>query len=111
MTEALQQRIVAVARRILAGEVEVLEGARILAGLLAHLSVGDDDEDHRAFVLIDSEIDALPVGKVRELWSAQSLLELEPRIRDAQEWAMAIAGPHCRSLIKRFAPVPDESAS
>ena len=107
MTEALQRRIVAIARGILDGDTDVLEGSRILSGLLGHLSVGDDDEDHRAFVLIDSETDALPVGKVRELWSAQSLLELEPRIRDAQEWAMAIAEPHCRSLIKRFAPSPD----
>jgi len=96
--------IVSTARGILDGEAEVLEGSRPLSDLLGQLSLGDDDEDHRAFVLIDSETDALPVGRVRDRWSAESLRELEPRIRDAQEWALAIAKPHCSSLIKRFAP-------
>ncbi|HEX3694522.1 MAG TPA: DUF2489 domain-containing protein [Polyangia bacterium] len=103
--DALREKVVAIARGILDGETEVLEGSRILSGLLGRLSLGDDDEDHRAFVLIDSETDALPVSRARAHWSAESLLELDPRFRDAQKWALAIAEPHCSNLIKRFAPV------
>jgi len=103
--EALRARVVVVARGILDGEIDVLEGSRALSGLLWQLKLGDDDEDHRAFVLIDSETDALPVGRARALWDEKVLRDLEPRIQDARKWALNIAEPHCASLVRRFAPV------
>jgi hypothetical protein len=104
MDEDLRSRVVAIARGILDRQVEVLEGCRLLSSLLGGLSLEDNDEDHRAFILIDSETDALPVGRVRGLWDEGALRDLEPRIQEAQRWAWDIAEPHCANIVRRFAP-------
>jgi len=102
--EDVRHRVVSIARGILSGETDVLEGSRILSDLLGRLSLQEDDEDHRAFILIDSETDALPVGRTRDLWDRGVLRGLESEIRASRRWALEIARPHCENLITRFAP-------
>jgi hypothetical protein len=102
---SLRARVVAVARGVLDGSVDVLEGSRRLSTLLGRLELPQEDEDLEAFLLIDSETDSLPVGAVRGRWSAAALEELEPRLAQARMWALAIANPSCHRVIARFAPL------
>jgi hypothetical protein len=54
------------------------------------LSLGCDleDADYRTFVGIDSETDALPLGRSRQHWAPDALAEIGPEIERAERWAL-----------------------
>jgi hypothetical protein len=65
---AMQRRHVAdLARRILAREIDVLDGSSQIARLRYELDVDDNNVDIMAFVLVESETDALPIGSEASL--------------------------------------------
>jgi len=97
-----RQRAVDLATGILDGTLNVLEACRDLAALHWEVEVDQWDEDFTRFSGISSETDALPVGRVRDLWSAAALARIEPDIQSAVEWATPLAIPACRSVIARF---------
>jgi hypothetical protein len=102
---ALQRRRVgALARDILDGKLDILEGAREIVRLRHELEVPEDDPDLNAFVVIESETDALPIGRQREHWAVDVLARREPELADARKWAFEIAKEECRNLVARFAP-------
>ena len=60
---AMQRRRVAeLARDILAGEIDVLDGSSQIAGLRGQIEIDLHDDDIMAFVLVESETDHLPIG-------------------------------------------------
>lgn len=97
-----RQQAVELATGVLDGTKNVLEACHELAALRWEVEVGQWDEDFTRFAGISSETDALPVGRVRELWSIAALARLEPDIQSAIEWAMPLAIPACQSVIVRF---------
>jgi hypothetical protein len=62
-----------------------------------------NDEDLTTFVAIDSETDALPVGHVRQHWSAEALARKDVEIRHAEELYRQVALEAAGRLTKRFA--------
>jgi hypothetical protein len=98
----IRAEVVDVARRMLSGELEYLDGARRLAGLRHEAAVREDDPDFMAFVAIDSETDEFPIGRVRSEWPDDVLQKLQPEIDEATAWARQFGDAACESLIRRF---------
>ena len=97
-----KNKIVATARAMIEGEISFIEGARKINGLGYLAGLGEFDGNLIVFTSIDSQTDALPMGKVRELWNPDALNKLLPEIDDAERWARDEAITHCRNLIERF---------
>ena len=90
-----------VAVAMLKGATSFIEGSRELSQL--HFIAGlEDDPDLIAFVGIDSETDALPMGELRKMWNADALAKLQPEIDRAEAWARKFGHSHCERLAKRF---------
>jgi hypothetical protein len=91
-----------VASAVLRGDIPVLLAPRMLASALADADVPRDDADFVAFRMIDSEIDALPVGDERSLWAPEALKRLAPEIDAAAAWATPMVRAACESVVSRF---------
>ena len=89
-----------VALRVVRGELGVLEGAHLIAALDLHLP--DDDEDLATLRLVESETDALPIGRVRVQWADEALRRKEEEMREAELWARGVALTTFKSLAARF---------
>jgi prolyl-tRNA editing enzyme YbaK/EbsC (Cys-tRNA(Pro) deacylase) len=100
VTEAHLQ-ISRVASDMLAGRTTFLEGTRTLLPFV-HAAGLSRDPDCVTFVLIDSETDALPIGKVRALWEPNTLERLRPEIERAELWAKSVGLAACESLAARW---------
>ena len=99
---ALRQRVRDAAEGVLAGELDVLDGARQLTALLGELGFGWDDEDYRAVAIVESETDDLPIGQGRKGWAANALAAREAEIQSAIRWAEPFVLPACERLAARF---------
>lgn len=100
--EAVRRRVAATAAAMLNGQLQFLEGVRILTSLHSKACVAGDDDDFMTLVCVDSETDSLPVGDVRRHWAAAALQRLEPEIEAATQWARQFASGACESLLARF---------
>jgi hypothetical protein len=87
---------------LLEGRLGVIEAARELSRL-AHWTDLRSDDDLTTFMVIDSETDTLPVGNVRQYWSAEALQHKEPEILHAEELHREVALESAERLVKRFA--------
>lgn len=87
---------------VLCGQAELLESCHRLSALLAAAELDPGDEGAKAFLIISSEIDALPVGAVRAHWDRSALARLQPEIESASKWAREIAEPALVSVVRRF---------
>jgi hypothetical protein len=103
---AMQRRRVAeLARDILAGEVDVLDGSARIVSLRDELDIDRDDDDLMAFVVVDSETDALPVGAEALNWSEDALARKQPELERARSWAFDVVHQPCQNLVARFGDV------
>lgn len=103
----LQRRRVAdLARRILDGQIDVLEGAREIVRLRFEIDVDPDDNDVAAFVAVESETDHLPVGAEKASWSPDALKRKEPELECSREWAYRVVQEECKNLVRRFGNAP-----
>lgn len=102
----MQRRLVAqLARNILAGEVDVLDGSSKIVSLRDELDLDRDDDDLMAFVVVDSETDALPVGEETLNWSQDALARKRPELERARSWAFEVVRQPCQNLVARFGDV------
>lgn len=99
---SVRKRVVDTAQAMLDGKLSFLEGARLLSSLRHEADVGNDDADFMAFVVIDSETDALPIGMVRQYWANDALEKFATEIIEAELWAKKLGGDACESLVRRF---------
>ncbi len=98
-----QAIVVDVARKMLAGHVGIIEGARRLERI-RYTVLGDArDPDFDVFTAIVSETDALPVGEERQNWAADVLVEQDKAIKRAEDAWQEKALATCSALVKRFA--------
>ena len=104
MTSA--ESIVAIARKILAGEMGLIEGTRELVRLRSDVS-DDLDPDFMYFVALESETDHLPIGSVRAEWAPEALREKDAEIRAYEAAERDDAVRHCEKLIRRFSQDPE----
>ncbi|MBR8086625.1 DUF2489 domain-containing protein [Burkholderia vietnamiensis] len=100
--QSVGRQVVSTAQAMLDGQLSFLIGSRRLAGLRHEANAAADDTDFLAFVAIDSETDALPLGAVREHWDQNAIAKLEPEIKEAELWASTVGTDACKSLIARF---------
>lgn len=100
---ASKRRMAAItASKVLSGDLDILEGSRVLSGLRSEVEVSDDDPDFAAFALIASETDNLPVGDARRLWSQTALDTLDPELNRARAWATVTGEEALRNVVSRF---------
>ncbi len=93
----IRQKMVESARAMLDGKLSYIEGARQICRLRWDAKIPDFDADIMAFVGIDSETDALPLGDERQNWLRDSLVKLQPEIERAEAWAQGIGRSACKS--------------
>ena len=80
-----RRKVRALAQRIAAGEMGVIDGARQMLKFQVWLHVRDD-EDFRIFVGVDSESHHLPIGDVRKHWQADALKKKDEEIRSLEDY-------------------------
>src|SRR5258706_5880454 len=99
--EQIRRQIGETASAMLSGELSFIEGARRISELRFEAKL-DFDPHILPFVAIDSETDALPLGKVRDLWASDALTRLQPKIDEAERWARQIGSLPCQTLVALF---------
>lgn len=97
-----RQRVGEIAKGMLAGTIDYLDGARKISTLRHAVEAPQDDPDFSAFVAVDSETDNLPIGEPRQYWAKESLERLEPEVQKAIKWAKNVSWEQCKSLAKRY---------
>jgi hypothetical protein len=100
--ELNRRKVGTIAKGMLDGSVNYLEGAIDLASLRFEVDIPEDDKDFIAFTGVSSEIDHLPIGNVRKNWSKAALESHEPEIERAVIWAKEVSLTECKSLSERF---------
>ena len=93
------ERAIALAGRVLAGELGVIEGCRALSSMGWEFGA-DITDQFSPFVAIDSETDDLPVGVVRNLWDVDALARKDLRIDRCEQLYRTQALESCRVLIE-----------
>jgi len=94
-----------IAAEVLAGRISAVIGAVDLNRLRPSLDVPDDDPDFETFMVIDSESEGLPIGSVRQYWSAEALACKAPDVAHAERWAMETGREAFQRVVERFAAV------
>ena len=56
-------------------------------------------------MVIDSESEGLPIGSVRQYWSAEALDRKAPDVAHAERWAMETGREAFQRVVERFAAV------
>jgi hypothetical protein len=100
--EQLQRDAGRVAVATIAGDLDVLEACWVLGPLLARAELAPGDPDANAIGQVCSELDGLPVGEARALWSSQALERLAPELASLKSWALPLAMPAIQSVASRF---------
>lgn len=95
-----RRRVAELARQILAGDLDVLDGSYQIAELLSEIEWEDDDL--RVFFWVISETDHLPIGAEALNWSDEALARKELNVCRAREWASTIVRQPCETLVIRF---------
>ena len=98
-----RRRVAELARLILAGDLDVLDGSSQIAGLRGEIEIDLDDDDLMAFVCVMSETDYLPIGAEALNWPDEALARKERDVCRAREWASKIVREPCENLVTRFA--------
>jgi len=99
--EAARLQIADIARSMLAGEISFMEGARSISAIRFMAQI-ENDPDILPLVSIDTKSDTVPLGKIRNLWNRNALVELQSEIDRKESWARDFGRPHCENLVRRF---------
>lgn len=91
----------ALARKIVDGEIGVIEGSRQMMAYADRLHAGDTEE-FRIFCGIDSESDHFPLGRAREHWSANALREKDAEIKAFEDFYRACAVEAARKMLEKY---------
>lgn len=105
-TQQCRDRIAETAQSMLKGERSYIEGSRLICDLLDRARLDRLEEPFDAFVVIESETDAVPVGERREGWHPEAKIKLAPEWLRAENYAETVGDPACREAIKWLAANP-----
>ena len=95
------ERAIAIARRMIGGELGVIEGCRTLSSMRWEFEAEIADQSF-PFVAIASETDDLPIGKVRDLWEIDALARKDLQILRCEQLYRTQALEACLVLIKHL---------
>jgi len=99
-----RQKIVAIARELLAGRLGVIEAARQIDAFRGdRVGLDEFDPDFVTFLAIESETDALPLGETRSHWAADALAQKDLEIARCEDLYRAQALEAASHLVARFA--------
>ena len=99
-----RQKVVGIARELLAGHVGVLEAAHRISALRGdRVQLDEFDPDFVTFLGIDSETDDLPLGEDRAHWAPDVLVEKDLEIARCDELYRSQAIEAASRLVARFA--------
>ncbi|HEY8212423.1 MAG TPA: hypothetical protein VIG99_33295 [Myxococcaceae bacterium] len=78
--ETVRKEIAGIANRLLSGELGLHEGCRAIAHLRTRLPDADlYDPDVLVFVVVDSDLDDVPLGVARQRWDPAALATKDQR--------------------------------
>jgi hypothetical protein len=99
-----RQKVVAIARELIAGRIDVIEAARQIDAFRGdRVGLDEFDPDFLTFLAIESETDDLPVGENRSHWAPEILAEKDREIARCEELYRAQALEAASHLVARFA--------
>ena len=93
--------ITRIAQAMIAGELELIEGCRELAGYLSDAALRSDP-DARTIIGVDSEADAFPIGAVRERWANEALAERDRERTEYMTRVTPIVLAACGALVAKL---------
>lgn len=96
-----RKEVVRIARSILSGQLDVLDGCR---ALVSHVTAAGltDDPDAAVIVGVESETDDLPLGGERRAWHVESLRDKDARRSEyADRVRTAVLGA-CQSIVDKL---------
>lgn len=99
--DSIRRRIADVADDMLNGNTDLLEGCRMIVSQRSRLPEGNDGV-FDVFVGVESELDDIPVGRARDIWTRESLA-----LKDSQKEAYLARvadrlGDACKALRARY---------
>jgi len=97
--EQSREKIGMTAKAMLFGECSYIESVRTICGLLPGARIDQFAEPFVTLVAVDSETDAVPVGKSRELWRPDAKVKFEAKWNEAENYARSVGEPACRAAI------------
>jgi len=103
-----KNRVVEVSTMMLNGEMDLIEGTRLLTTLRWEVTEDQFDQDFLLFVGIDSETDALPIGEERLDWADYALAEKDVEIKRIEDYYRDKIFAACRVLVERFGQYVDD---
>jgi len=100
--DSVRKRIGRIARDMIKGTKDYLEGAIEISSLCHEAEVDINSKEFIVFRGISSDVDHLPIGEVRNKWSKEALLKHEPEIQQSTLWAKEISLEQCNLLAKKY---------
>ncbi|MBA9069071.1 hypothetical protein FHR71_002821 [Methylobacterium sp. RAS18] len=97
--ERCRSEIASTAQGMLNGDCSYIEGSRRILQSLKGAGISDRQKPFLVFASIDSETDAIPVGKQLEHWSDTSIARFRPDWDAAEAWAQKHGEAACREAI------------
>ena len=97
--ERSRERIGTTANAMLSGECSYIEGVRAIYGLFEEARIDGFAEPFVTFVAIDSETDAVPIGRFLEQWHPDAKLKFATGWIEAENYARSFGEPACRATI------------
>jgi hypothetical protein len=104
--EEARRRMAELLNSMLRGDLSFIEGSRDLWRLASFANLPENDKDVTAFLAIDSETDALPVGRDRQHWAPEALERKAPEIAAAESWARSFGESAAKRLLERLEESP-----
>ena len=99
-----RQKVVGIARALLAGRIGVIEAARQIDAYRGdRVALDEFDPDFVTFLAIESETDDLPLGESRTHWAPDALAQKDAEIARCEELYRTDALEAASRLVERFA--------
>lgn len=96
-----KSEILAIAEAVLEGKVSVIEASRKLVSL--HYEENLENEEYfKVFWVVDSETDHLPMGRHRENYSAEKLLEIDNEVRAYEQFHKKAVILACEHIVEKY---------
>ena len=97
-----EARIVSVAKGMLSGEIDIVEGCRLISALQG--DVNDRDESlFTPMIAVASETEDVPLGKLRLLWDKAALAKIDLRNNAYLDRVRGEIMVTCKRLIQKYA--------
>jgi len=98
---SIDNRLRQCAEQLLRGAIGVIAASRAMSPLQREVATDwpELSDVLMTFVAIDSETDALPIGKVREMWHPSSATLEDLKVADAEERFRSVAHEACRRIV------------